>query len=71
MLGGGRVPVTPAVAPILFLPGITGTGTDAFGGAPVTPAVAPTLMLPGRSADGAFGGVPFSLPPVTLRIAQP
>ncbi|MFN0067318.1 MAG: Ig-like domain-containing protein [Limisphaerales bacterium] len=69
VFGGGRVPVTPAVAPILFLPGTAGNG--GFGGLPVTPSVAPTLLLPGRSADGAFGGLPFSLPPVTLRIAQP
>ncbi|HMO65948.1 MAG TPA: hypothetical protein PKE47_12130, partial [Verrucomicrobiota bacterium] len=63
--GGGQVPVTPAVAPLLLVPGIEANG--GFGAVPPTPGGAPFTFLPGPSAAGAFSGVPLSLPPVTLR----
>ncbi|MBE7499885.1 MAG: hypothetical protein HS113_06160 [Verrucomicrobiales bacterium] len=67
--GGGQVPVTPAAAPLLLVPGVAANG--GFGGVPLAPGVAPLLFLPGRSVDGTFGGVPFSQPPVNLRLENP
>lgn len=67
--GSGRMPVTPAVAPLLLVPGVAANG--GFGAVPQTPGVAPFIFLPGRTADGTFGGVPLSQPPVNLSFENP
>ncbi len=66
---GGKVPATPAVVPLVLVPGVAANG--GFGAAPQAPAVAPLIFLPGRTADGAFSGVPLSQPPVNLSFENP